>query len=166
MLSAAFGGDGASSWLSQPTLIGAAAMVLVGAVVGAMRDLNVRLRTEIAERQRAEQALRERESRLALANDIGRAMQSGEPVHAIIKAAVAGLHQHFPHVRSAYSTVHTDGRITIVYAVGPDELSWPEQTRTDLMLPADCVETLRTRDLIAVDDVETDVETESLAAAS
>ena len=52
-----------ASWLSQPALVGAGAMVLVGAAVGWMRDMNVRTGEQISERQRAEVALRDSESR-------------------------------------------------------------------------------------------------------
>ena len=62
-LSSIFVGPTTGLWLSQPALIGTGAMVLVGAAVGRMRDLNVRTLEQIAERQRAETALRESELR-------------------------------------------------------------------------------------------------------
>ena len=54
--------------------------------------------------------------RLAVLKDIARAMRDPQPPDRLIQAAVDSLHVHFPQLRSAYSTVAQDGRITVDHA--------------------------------------------------
>ena len=56
--------------------------------------------------------------RLAVIKDIARAMRDGQPLDGLIQAAVDSLHGHFPDLRSAYSTVAQDGRVTVEGSVG------------------------------------------------
>ena len=105
----------------------------------------------------------ERDVRLALLKDIARAMRDGQPPDRIAQAAVDGLHRHLPHLRSAYSTVTPDGRVT-VGSTGP---AGPGRSvgANELVLPDTVMETLRERDLVAVEDTDTAVAlTEALTA--
>jgi PAS domain S-box-containing protein len=123
LLSAAQTGAPLFSWINTPVAIGAVAVVLVGIVVGRMRNLDARVALEIAGRQRVERDLRLREVQLAVTNNIARAMRDGMPTDRIIQATVESLHVHFPHLRSAYSTLSDDGRITVDRSVGPAALA-------------------------------------------
>ena len=57
--------------------------------------------------------------RLAVIQDIARAMRDFQPPDRISQAAVDSLPVHFPHLRSKYSTVAPDGQITVDHSVGP-----------------------------------------------
>ena len=98
--------------------------------------------------------------RLAVITDIARAMRDDQPPRGIIQAAVDSLHVHFPNLRSAYSTVARDGRITVEGSVGP---AWPESA-SELVLPGRVMETLRSGDLIVIEDTATDITSGALSA--
>ena len=98
--------------------------------------------------------------RLAVIRDIIQVMQGGRSPDRIIQAAVDSLHVHFPHLRSAYSTVSPNGRITVEHSVGS---AWPESAR-ELVLPGQVMETLRSRDLIVIEDTATGVTSGDLLA--
>ena len=98
--------------------------------------------------------------RLAVTRDIVRAMRDNWPLDRIIQAAVDSLHAHFPNLRSAYSTVAQDGRITVDRAPGP---AWPARAG-ELVLSAQVMETLRARDLIAIEDTTTGITSGALSA--
>ena len=152
-------------WLTADVVAGLLAAMLAGFAVGYTRDLNRRVAAGAAQRARAERELRERDERLAGVNEIARAIRNRASARHLIKAAVAALHRCFPSLRAAYSTVDEAGRITIVSALGPDELTGPDDTLTALTLPVDCLEPLKSRHLVVVDDVERIVEVAGLAAA-
>ena len=78
-------------------------------------------------------------------------MRDGQPLDGLIQAAVDSLHGHFPDLRSAYLTVAQDGRVTVEASVGSP---WPGSAR-ELVLPGRVLETLRSGDLIVIDDTET-----------
>ena len=147
---------GGMQWFSSAALLGAGAMVLVGALLGYMRELDARHEAEIEVRHGVEASLRERDARLTLVNEIARNVRRGESVDAIIRTVVDGMHCSFPAVRAAYSTLAPGGEITIVHTSGPNELSWPKNIATGLTLPASVIKSLRDRDLIVVADVEID----------
>ena len=92
--------------------------------------------------------------RLAVIRVIVRVMRDDRPFDRIIQAAVDGLHVHFPHLRSAYSTVAQDRRVTVDHAAGPAGLARPARVG-ELVLPGRVMETLRARDLIAIEDTTT-----------
>ena len=142
--------------LAMPPLTGAVAMVLVGFVVGRMRDLGARTRTEITEQQRVERDLRERETRVAVTSDIVRTLRDGQSTDRTIQATVDSLHAHFPHLRSAYSTIAPDGRTIVDRSVGPAGLTWPASAG-EPVLTAQAMRTLRTRDLIVIEDAATGI---------
>ena len=102
--------------------------------------------------------------RLAVLKDIARAMQDLQPPDRLIQTAVDSLQVHFPQLRSAYSTVAQDGRITVDHAVDPSELAWPENAG-ELVLPGRVMETLRSRDLIVIEDTATGIASGALPAA-
>ena len=98
--------------------------------------------------------------RLAVMKDIARAMRDDQPPDSIIQAAVDSLHVHFPNLRSAYSTVARDGRITVESSVGP---AWPESAG-ELVLSGLVMETLRSGDLIVIEDTATGIASGALFA--
>ena len=98
--------------------------------------------------------------RLAVIKDIARAMRDGQPLDGLIQAAVDSLHGHFPTLRSAYSTVAHDGRVTVAGSVGSP---WPGSAR-ELVLPGRVMETLHSGDLIVIDDTETGLASGALVA--
>ena len=98
--------------------------------------------------------------RLAVTRDVARAMLDDRPLDRIIQAAVDSLHVHFPCLRSAYSTVARNGKVTVDRAAG---LAWPASA-DELVLPAAVMETLRSRDLIAIEDTTTGIASEALSA--
>ena len=164
LLHASHTGSSLFSWLTAPALLGAVTMVLVGCVVGRMRDLDRRNRAEISERRRIERDLLERDVRRAVTNDIARVMRNGQPTDLVIQATVDTLHAHFPHLRSAYATVGADGRITVDRSAGPTGLAWPANG-AELVLPSQVMETLRARDLIAIEDTATSITNDRLSAS-
>ena len=101
--------------------------------------------------------------RLAVLKDIARAMRDPQPPDRLIQAAVDSLHVHFPQLRSAYSTVAQDGRITVDHAVEPARLAWPESAG-ELVLSGRVMETLRSRDLIVIEDTAIGITSGALPA--
>ena len=102
--------------------------------------------------------------RLAVIKDIAQAMRGSQPPDGIVQAALDSLHVHFPTVRSAYATVAQDGRVTLDRcSVGSAELVWPENAG-ELVLPGQAMETLRTLDLIVIEDTATGVASRVLSA--
>ena len=101
--------------------------------------------------------------RLAVTSDIVRAMLDGQPPDRIVQVAVEILHEYFPHLRSAYTTVAPDGRITVDRAAGPSGPAWPSGAGA-LALPGSAMEMLRARDLIttADTDIGTDIAIDAL----
>ncbi len=152
-------------WLTADVAAGTLASILAGGAIGYMRELNQRLTAEVGDRRKAEDNLRARDQRLAVVNALARAMKGGASGSAIIQAAVRALHGDLPDYRSAYSTLDARGRITIVHALGPDDLSWPDDAETDLTLPVSCLDSLGTGEPIIVNDVDRDVDARGLAAA-
>ena len=152
-------------WFTADVTAGTLASILGGGVVGYMRELNQRLTAEAVDRRRAEDDLRSRDERLAIVNGLARAVKGGASGSAVIKAAVQALHSDLPKYRTAYSTLDGTGRITIVHALGPADLSWPDDAETDLTLPLDCLDILRTGEPIIINDVDHDVDAGGLSAA-
>ena len=91
--------------------------------------------------------------RLAVTSDIVRALLDGQPPDRIVQVAVESLHEHFPHLRSAYATVDPDGRITVERSAGPSGLAWPSSAGA-MVLPGPAMEMLRARDLITIADTD------------
>jgi two-component system cell cycle sensor histidine kinase/response regulator CckA len=112
-----------------------------------LRDLQTRADQETSERRRAERDLRERDARLAVNSDIARAMRDGEPPGRIVQRVVDSLHTHFPHFRSAYSTISADGVVAVDCSAGASEETWPDATPP--VLSSDTLGTLAEVDLIA-----------------
>ena len=106
--------------------------------------------------RRLDRGLRDRETRLAVSADILRAITDGQPMDRIVQAAVDSLHAHFPYLRSAYSTVASDGRMIVDRSAGPDELAWPAGGH-ERVLSVQTMDTLGARDLITVEDTATDL---------
>ena len=73
------------------------------------------------ELERIEPDLLERERSLSLITEISHSMLSEHTSDAIARVAVDALHQHFPRFRTAYSTVASDGTVTIVRTAGPEK---------------------------------------------
>ena len=90
-------------------------------------------------------------------------MQDDRPLDHIIQTAVDSLHDHFPYLRSAYSTVAHDGRITVDRAAGPAGLAWPASA-DELLLQGRVMETLRAPYLIAIEDTTTGITNGALSA--
>ena len=152
-------------WFTADVTAGTLASILGGGVVGYMRELNQRLTAEAVDRRRAEDDLRSRDERLAIVNGLARAVKGGASGSAVIKTAVQALHSDLPKYRTAYSTLDGTGRITIVHALGPADLSWPDDAETDLTLPLACLDILRTGEPIIINDVDHDVDAGGLSAA-
>ena len=87
--------------------------------------------------EQIETELPEHERSLALLSKISRGMLNEHTSDALARVAVDALHQHFPRFRSAYSTVSSDGNVTIVYAAGPSRLL--KNTRIGLFSWPSCV---------------------------
>ncbi len=94
--------------------------------------------------------------RLAVIKSIAKAMRDSQTSDGVIQAAVDTLHLHFPNLRSAYSTVAQDGHLTVDRVVGRDRLPRPESV-SDLALSDRVMETLRSHDLIVVEDTATGI---------
>jgi len=112
-----------------------------------LRDLQARADQATSERRRAERDLRERDVRLAVNSDIARAMRDGEPPGRIVQRVVDSLHTHFPHFRSAYSTISADGLVAVACSAGAAEETWSDATPA--VLSSDTLGTLAEVDLIA-----------------
>ena len=97
--------------------------------------------------------------RPAVTKDIARALRDGQSPGRIIQIAVDSLHEHYPHLRSAYSTLAPDGRVAVDRSTGP---AWSASVG-ELVLPSSLMETLRTHGLIVINDTATDIETDTQA---
>ena len=146
-----------------PAFLSAIALVVVGFAVGRTRELQSRVDTETARRRRIEDDLREREVRLAVNSDIARAMRDGEPTDRLIQVVVDGLHTHFPHLRTTYSTVAADGEITVARSVGAPGLF--SLASTPVLLRAQAMETLAEVDLLTIDDTAAGIKSGAVSAA-
>ena len=90
-------------------------------------------------------------------------MRDSQAPDGIIQSAVDSLHVRFPNLRSAYSTVAQDGQLIVDRVVGPEGLPWPESVG-EIVLRAEAIATLRSSDLIAVEDTSTGIPIGALAA--
>ena len=78
-------------------------------------------------------------------------------VNEVVSRAVQTLHRHFPQFRASYSTVDSDGRITILASVQPGGEPATQVVATPLVLRPDQIERLLRSDLYQVDDVTKDI---------
>ena len=153
----------AQAWVNPPALLGAVAMVFVGYAVGRTRDLQVTATKEATKLRCSEQALRERDEHLALVNEVARSMKTDAPVKTIVRTAVQSIHQRFPESLASYLNVASEGQVTVACAAGPGE-TFTSTEKPPPTLSEGGVEPLRERDVIVVNDVETDMSSGGLAA--
>ena len=120
------------------------------------------------ELERIETDLLERERSLSLITEISHSMLSEHTSDAIARVAVDALHQHFPRFRTAYSTVASDGTVTIVHTAGPEKAPAPEGEAKQIGVarPAGWARAVRSDgpDLLVVSDVDADVISDALRA--
>ena len=163
LLSVTLGNSGAQAWVSQPALLGAAAMAFSGYAVGRMRDLRATADMEATERRRSERALYERDERLALVNEITRSMKTDAQPATIVPTAVRSVHQRFPEFRTSYSNIASDGTVTTACVAGPDE-TFTTKKQVQQPLRGDSLEQLRKGDLIVANDAEAAVSSGGFSA--
>ena len=119
------------------------------------------------ELERIETDLLERERSLSLITEISHSMLSEHTSDAIARVAVDALHQHFPRFRTAYSTVASDGTVTIVHTASPEKApALGKAKQIGVVRPAGWARAVRSDgpDLLVVSDVDADVISDALRA--
>ena len=118
------------------------------------------------ELERIETDLLERERSLSLITEISHSMLSEHTSDAIARVAVDALHQHFPRFRTAYSTVASDGTVTIVHTAGPEKAPAPEGEAKQIGVARSAGWAVRPdgHDLLVVSDVDAEVRSDTLNA--
>ena len=112
--------------------------------------------------KRMEAALRERDGRLALIDEITKRIRRGETVDAIVRATVEGVAPFFPAFETSYATIDRLG-MTIICSARADGTIDNTERRIPTSLSDEYLEELRVRAPIAVDDVALDTNVGPLA---
>lgn len=125
--------------------------------------------TDITERQRAEQALRESEARLRLLNTLSSELTSGMPAGEIVERTLRLVHQDFPDFRVAYSTFDQHGHMRVTGSQEPPGMPPIAGLEADLTVAPQYLRSLRGGQPLAVEDTAQDPRLapflEALAAA-
>ena len=109
------------------------------------------LKTEITERQQAQKALLESQTRLKI-NSISPGMMLGMSVEQIIERTVKQISENFNTFRVAYSTINDQGNLTIIHCIEPQEMPRPKGLVIDLTAVQEYLNALRTNKPFLVDN--------------
>ncbi len=110
----------------------------------------------IAERQRAEAALQEKQVRLELLYHLSSGILAGLSVDQIIARTVDYIADAFPDLRVGYFTIDAQDVLTLHSAIEPPSMSHLDELALDLNSAPDYLQALRNGITLAVPDVTTD----------
>jgi len=111
---------------------------------------------DLVEEQRANTALLERQTRLALLHGISSGIMSGMSVEQIIDRTLRQLADHFTNLRVAYSTLDEHGQLTVTQSIEPPEMPSIVGMRADLSVAREYFDSLRQPKPFVVEDVTSD----------
>lgn len=111
---------------------------------------------DLVEQQRANTAILERQTRLALLNGISSGIMSSMTVEQIIDRTLHQLADHFTNLRVAYSTLDEYGQLTITQAIEPPEMPSVVGMKVDVSAAPEYFDSLRQPEPFVVEDVSSD----------
>jgi len=108
---------------------------------------------DITERKQAKRALRERETRLTLVNNIATDVLSDRSADTIIARTVQALRSHFEGMRVLFSRIDEDGHLTVETTEAPPHLPELSDFTLDLTPAPSYLGTLQRGQPVVADDV-------------
>ncbi len=115
------------------------------------------------ERHRTQTALRESQTRLNLINTISTSITAGMNVEQVIENTVKQISDYFNTLRVVYGTIDADGKFTIIYSIEPPGMTPLTGLEADLSVAPTYLNTLRSSQIVIVEDVAKDTRLASLA---
>ena len=113
----------------------------------------------------AQVGVQQRQTRLRLLNDIAIGITSRMSIEEIVESAIRQIHEGFPTLRVAYSTVDPQGRLSVLTSSQPEDMPTIAGMSADLTTAPEYLDGLRREKPIIVEDVSTDARMEPLRDA-
>ena len=110
----------------------------------------------ITERQQAESALLESQTRLSLINSISTGITAGISVQQVIENTVKQISGYFNTLRVIYSTIDRQGNLTVIHSIAPPGISQAKSKIANLTAAPEYLNTLWVSKLVVIEDVATD----------
>lgn len=95
-------------------------------------------------------------NRADIINKIAKCINSGLSPEKIISIALEDIAQHFPMYRVSYSTISSQGILTVHSCIPRDDLPSIENVEADLTIAPQYLEALKKQKIVAIGDVEND----------